>query len=181
VDQIGPHDLVVRYVCRPGPSLDPNRPFSGEEHLAARLAGLGLDAHRAPDHPFEVRPRPERAVEARRGDVDRVLVEVRPQDVRHALAERMVDTLRVVDVHAEPLLAVQLEREHLHPGKRGLDGPRDVALELAFLLVLRSCHCSKDTPKDEKWAPRAHLERTEMWWPKRVAATRAFPRSSRAS
>ncbi len=61
IDQVGPHDLVVRYVCRLGPGLDPHRPFSGRKHLAFRSAGHRLHAH-APTR------RPARSARASAGD-----------------------------------------------------------------------------------------------------------------
>ena len=57
-----------------------------------------------------------------RRDLDRVVVEVRPQHVGDALAERVIDALGVVDVDAEALLAGDLDGEHLAPGSDALRG-----------------------------------------------------------
>ena len=162
IDQVGPHDLVVRDVRRLRPLRDLNGPLTGGDHLAARAARLGLDTHASADGALEVLARAQRPLEARRGDLDAVGVEVGPQHVGDALAERMVDALRVVDVDAEALLAGQLEREHLDAGQGALDQPSDVALQRLLLLVRCARHL-KTTPTDEKWAPRAHLENRSKW------------------
>src|SRR5581483_1823961 len=107
------HDVVVRYVCcfRAGPDLD--GALAGGDDLAACLARSRLDAGVPADDALEVRARAERPVETGGRHLDRVVVEVRSQDVGDALAQRVVDSLRMVDVDAEPLLAGELQREHL--------------------------------------------------------------------
>ena len=56
-----------------------------------------------------------------------------------------VDALGVVDEHAKPFLACQLESQHLHTRYGGLDEARYVTLKLSFLLELSRCHC-RTTP-----------------------------------
>jgi hypothetical protein len=73
----------------------------------------------------------------------------------------VVDALGVVDEHSKPFLACQLESQHLHTWYRGLDEARYVTLKLSFLLELSRCHF-RTNPHQQKWAPRAHLEPTEM-------------------
>jgi hypothetical protein len=63
----------------------------------------------------------------------------------------------MVDVDAEALLARELEREHVDTRDRRLDGLRDLPVELLLSVVLTRRH-------HKKWAPRAHLETSEMWW-----------------
>jgi hypothetical protein len=53
----------------------------------------------------------------------------------------VVDALGVVDEHAKPFLACQLESQHLHTRYRGLDEARYVTLKLSFLLELSRCQC----------------------------------------
>src|SRR6185369_2375714 len=111
LDQIHPHDAVVRYVdgvARPVRELQ--RALARRDDLATRLYVLGLDAHLPPDRALEVRARPQRPVEPRRRHLDAVVVEVAAQHVRDPLAERVVDTLRMVDVDAEALLPGELQR-----------------------------------------------------------------------
>src|SRR5262249_31639852 len=115
-----------------------------------------LHPHRPPDDALEVLACPQRTVEPGRGDLDRPAVEVRPQHARDAFAERMVDAGRVVDVHAEALLARELERQHLHARERRGDTLRNLAIPLSLLAVLNGRH-------QQKWAPRAHFRPAEMW------------------
>src|SRR5262249_15589119 len=79
-------------------------------------------------------------------DLDRVVVEVRTENVRRALAEGVVDPGRVVDVHAEAVTAGELDGEHLDAGEGRLDQARNVAPEQPFLLVLSTCHLSPPSP-----------------------------------
>ena len=72
VDQVGPHDLLVRDVHRFAVCGDLHRPFPGGDDLAADAAGLGLDAHRAADGADEVVTCAKRAFDARRRDLDAV-------------------------------------------------------------------------------------------------------------
>ena len=53
--------------------------------------------------------------------------------MRDALAERVVDPVRVVDVDAEPARRDELERQHLDAGQRALDRRSDLALECLLL------------------------------------------------
>src|SRR6476620_11812666 len=106
-------------------------------------------------------PAAKGAVQPGRRHLDRVLVEIRPQHVRYARAERVVDAGGMIDEHTEPVLAGQLEREHLDVRERIHHEALDLALELPFLLKLRCCH-PLSTPNHEKWAPRAHSETSEM-------------------
>ena len=85
------------------------------------------------DGPLEVRARAQRPVEARRRHLDGVLLEVGPENVRDPRAERVVDPLRVVDVDAEPLLAGQLQREHLDARESRFDLLRDLSVQLFSL------------------------------------------------
>ena len=91
---------------------------------------------RPPDGALEVSARPQRPGEARRRHLHGVPVEVPAEEARDALAECVVDALRVVDVHAEALLGGQLEREDVDTRDRGLDGLRDLAVELLLRVVL---------------------------------------------
>ena len=109
-----------------------------------------------PTAPAEVRGLAQRALEARRRDVDRVAVEVAAQEVGHARAERVVDARRVVDVDAEPVRARELDGEHLDLRQPGLDRARDLPLELSFRCV-RAGHVSP-LPAKEKGAGGAHFE-----------------------
>jgi len=74
-------------------------------------------------------------VEAGRGDLDAIGVEVRLKHLRDAFAEGVVDALRVVDEDAEALAAVKLEGEHLDAGDRSFDHACHLALQLRLLLV----------------------------------------------
>jgi hypothetical protein len=67
----------------------------------------------------------------------------------------VVDALGVVDEHAKPFLACQLESQHFHTWYRGLDEARYVTLKLSFLLELSRCHCEVPTPinKNGRRAP----------------------------
>src|SRR5262249_34058507 len=81
VHQIGPHDRAVRYGDRlAGPAHELERPLAGRGHFAAELAVLSLDAHRAAFGVSEVLAGAERPIEAGRGDLDGVGLEVRAED-----------------------------------------------------------------------------------------------------
>src|SRR5438876_12229443 len=78
VDQIAPHDLLVRDVHCVGAGGDAHRPAPGREQLAAEaLPALdrtrGAHPDPAPHRPLEVRGLAERPFEARRRDVDVVV------------------------------------------------------------------------------------------------------------
>src|ERR687888_1418887 len=135
VDHVAPHDLGVR---------DEYRLAAVRAELHASLAGvedfateplpsgdlvLRAEGDAAADGVGEVGGLAERPLEARRGDVDRVAVEVPPQEVRDALAERVVDPGRMVDVDAEPLRRHELDGQHLDARQAGLDLLGHLALE----------------------------------------------------
>jgi hypothetical protein len=93
VDQVRPHDLVVRDLdglTRHVRQLQ--RALARGHDLAARPQARGLQPHPAPERALEVLARAERPVEAWRRHLDAVAVEVAPQEVRHALAELVVDS-----------------------------------------------------------------------------------------
>src|SRR4051812_9309254 len=118
VDQVAAHDRVVRDLDCLFARAELERALTGGDELAAE-AGTAVDrraraqCHLASDGGAEVRGLAQRALEPRRGDLDREPVEVAAQDVRDALAERVVDAARVVDVDRHPLRPRQLDREHL--------------------------------------------------------------------
>src|SRR3712207_9450463 len=100
VDQIPAHDVVVRDVHLRTVDADGHCPLTGGDELAAEplapfdLAGRA-DGDAAADDVLEVRALAQRPLQTGGRDVDRVPVEVAAQHVRDALAERMVDPLRV--------------------------------------------------------------------------------------
>ena len=119
----------------------------------------------AADRVAEVGRRAQRPLDPGRRDVDRVPVEVAAQQVGDALAERVVDTGRVVDVDREPLRAGQLDGEHLDARKALLHGLRNLSRQLSLLLVnLRQ----KDL-LHKKWAPRAHFAKPVKCGEERIA------------
>ena len=114
----------------------------------------GAQGDLAADRALEVRAPPKRRLGAGRGDVDRVLVEVAAQRVRHALAERVVDALRMVDEDGEALRAGELDGQHLDSGQAALDPRGDLAVEAPLLVVdVRQ----SDSPQ-KKRARRAHFK-----------------------
>ena len=121
---------------------------------------VGLERTCWPTRALEVRPRAQRPLEAGRRDLDGVVVEVRPQNMRHALAERVVDPLRMVDVDAEALLARELEREHFdaRDATRLCGSPR-AAAALSF-----SCDPSpSESPPSRKMGAARPFRKAEMW------------------
>src|SRR5260221_8217253 len=97
VDEVAPHDLVVRDLHAPAVG-DDERQVSvvGRGNRAAKLlpaVQLVLRPYRdgAPDRITEVRRCTQRPLDPRRGDVDRVAVEVAAEEIGDPLAERMVD------------------------------------------------------------------------------------------
>src|SRR5919204_5033534 len=135
VDHVAPHDLVVRdeYGLAAG-RAEPDAALAGVEDLAAEPLPPGdlvLSAERdaAADGAGEVGGLAERTLEPRRGDVDRVPVEVAPQEVRHPLTKGVVDPGRMVDVDAEPLRRHELDGQHLDPGQASFDLLGHLALE----------------------------------------------------
>src|SRR5919204_5225797 len=135
VDHVAPHDLVVRDEYRLGAlGAELHAPLARIDDLAAEAlaaADLVLRPERdaAADGVGEVGGLAERPLEARRGDVDRVAVEVAPQEVRHPLAKRVVDPGRVVDVDAEALRRHELDGQHLDARQAVLDLLGHLALE----------------------------------------------------
>src|SRR5579884_3180582 len=148
VDQIGPHDLVVRYVGRLGAfAAEPEGAFAGGDDLTAQPLAGRTHLHLPADRAREVLARAQRPLDAGRRHLDRVAVEVGTQHVRDALAERVVDAAGLVDVDAEALLARELEGKHLDPGQRGRDRAGNLAVQLSLLVVLASgtrCHLKKN-------------------------------------
>ena len=102
-----------------------------EAACARRVRSVDLAADRV----AEVLGRAERALDARRGDVDRVLAQVLAQHVGDARAERVVDALGVVDEDGEPLGADELDGEHLDARQGRLDLPSDLLRQCPLLLV----------------------------------------------
>src|ERR671925_344775 len=97
--------------------------------LPRTMSSYGMSTGSPPDRVREVGRLAERPLETRRRDVDRVPVEIAPQNVRHPLAERVVDAGGMVDVDAEALRRQELDREHLDPRQAALDRLGHLALE----------------------------------------------------
>src|SRR5690349_2395460 len=125
VDQVRPHDLVVRDLGL----VDRHVVLVGEDDLAAEPALARAELDPASDDAGEVVRLAEGPSRARRRDVDGVLAEVVAERVRHALAERVVDAGRMVDVDRELVGAVELDREHLDAVEVALDAGADLALQ----------------------------------------------------
>src|SRR2546423_11659282 len=125
VDQVAPHDRVVRDVYIVAVDADRDGPFAGVpefpfEVFAARDLGAGLESDVATDDAPEVLGRAERAGEARRRHLDGVLPEVVAQDVSGPLAERVVDPLGVVDVDRESIRSRELDGQDFGTRYRAL-------------------------------------------------------------
>src|SRR5438876_6016312 len=135
VDHVAPYDLAVRDEHGLGAlGAQAEALVAGGEDLAAEpLPAADLlrrpDGDPAADRSSEVRRLAEWPLEARRGDVDRVAVEVSPQEGRHPLAERVIDPGRMVDVDAEPLRRHELDGQHLDARQAGFDLLGHLALE----------------------------------------------------
>src|SRR5581483_6040544 len=173
VDQVGPHDLVVRYVGRlAAAALEPEGALARGDDLAAQALACGPDTDPAPDGAREVLARAQGTLGARRRHLDRVAVEVRSQQPGHPLAERVVDAAGPVDVDAEALLAGQLEGEDLNPGQGRRDGAGNLAVQLSLLVVGTRRH-------HKKWAPRAHFGRGRNVVKSRIAERFGRPRGRR--
>src|SRR5262249_15703138 len=140
------------------------------DHLAAQAPACRLQLHLTADGALEVLARAQGPLRARRGDLDRVAVEVGAEHRRDPLAERVVDTAGLVDVDAEALLARQLEPQDLAPRHRARDRAGTLAVQPS-LLVVRTRH-------HKKWAPRAHFKTAEMWCLKGSRGFRGWPYSS---
>src|SRR5438067_310704 len=66
LDQVGPHDLLVRDVNRVAVGCELDGALAGgDDRAAPGTRRPGLDPHRLTDRPFEVRPRPQGPVGAR--------------------------------------------------------------------------------------------------------------------
>src|ERR1700724_854281 len=77
VDQVGPHDRVVRDVDRlPGLGCEREGPLARRLHLSQAAPRLGPQAHAPAERPLEVRTRAQRTLDPRRGDLHRVAVEI---------------------------------------------------------------------------------------------------------
>jgi hypothetical protein len=113
----------------------PRRPLARSDDLAAQALARRLHTHLPSDCTREVLACAERPLDPRRGDLDRVAVEIRAEDTRHLFAERMVDPTGGVDVDAEALLARQLERQNLDARQRGRNGAGNLAIQLFLLGV----------------------------------------------
>src|SRR4051812_27981648 len=131
VDQVPAHDRVVRDLDCLVPGAQLEDALACGDELAAeagpaveRLAESERDL--AADCAPEVLRLADGALDPGRRDLDRVAVEVAAQHVRDALAERVVDALRVVDVHGHALRTAHLERQHLDSGHAGLDRLADL-------------------------------------------------------
>src|SRR5215218_1327217 len=138
VDQVSPHDRVVRDLHRLGSSgCDLQAALTRRDQLAAKTlaaaelrvgAELDLSSHR----PLEVRGLAQRPLAAGGGHVDRVVAQVRAEHVGDPFAERMVDALGMVDEHDEALGPCELECENLYAGNRPFHRGRDLPKELLF-------------------------------------------------
>src|SRR5439155_25688605 len=141
LDQIASHDRFVRDVYRVFPAggdLEGALARSDElapEALATGNLVCGADRDLASDYSLEVRLASQRRLRAGRRDVDRIAVEVVAQDVCHALAEGMIDALRVVDEDREAFRPGELEREDLDSGQAALYARGDLAVEAPLLVV----------------------------------------------
>src|SRR5213080_2351459 len=96
VDQVAPHDRVVRDVHGLAAGGDADRAAPGGDELAAEALpafdrGRGAHHHAATHRTLEVGGLAQRSLEARRRDVDAVLAPIGIEDGRHPLAERVVD------------------------------------------------------------------------------------------
>src|SRR5262245_16237057 len=106
-DDVGPHDRVVRdpQRFRPG-DVERHRVPVRREHLATEAVlptpiTARADGDAVAERPVEVLRLAQRPVRPRRRHLDAVVLEIRADLVRDALAERVVDTARMVDVDPE--------------------------------------------------------------------------------
>src|SRR4029079_17498057 len=152
------------------------RTVTGRDELAAE-AGTAVDRraraqrHPPPDRRTEVRGLAERALEPRRGDLDRVPVEVAAEDVRHALAERVVDPGGMVDVDRHALRPRELDREHLDAGEPGLDRLPHLAKKGSFPVMDAGCHL----PFPKRNVRRAPISPTVKCGDRTIASARPRP------
>src|SRR5207237_1056051 len=93
------------------------------------------------------------------GHVDRELAQVVAERVRDPRAERMVDTLRMVDEHAEPVGPVELDSEHLRARDCVLDPQTDLPRQLSLLRVRRY----QNRSLSQKMGAARPFQPAEMW------------------
>src|SRR5438874_5792532 len=130
VDQVRPHDLVVRNLGL----VDFHAALVCEDDLAAKLALARTELHAASHDAGEVLRLAQRALDAGGRDVDRVFAQVVAQQVGDARAQPVVDALGMVDEDGEAVRALQLDREHLDAVEAFFDARADLALQLPLLL-----------------------------------------------
>src|SRR5688500_1825289 len=106
-----------------------------------------------------MRTAPQRWLGARRRDVDRILVQVVAEHIRDALAEPVVNALRMIDEHRHARWTGKLEREDLDSGHAALHARGDLAVEAPLLVIeIRQLAPLK---KNGRGAPISNL--LEMW------------------
>src|SRR5487761_274051 len=150
VDQVRPHDLVVRNLGL----VDPHTALICKNNLALQLpATERAELHAAPDRAGEMLRCTQRPLDPWRGDVDGVLTLVVAQAVGDARAQRVVDAGSVVDEHCESVRSLQLDREHLDAVEAALDAFADLALQLLFLLP----YVRQISLLSQKMGPQAHF------------------------
>src|SRR5579864_2165968 len=153
VDEVRPHDLVVRnfgvvdlHVARiRGHELPLQLPAPERAELLA-----------APDCAGEMLGLAQRPLDAWGRHVDAVLAEVVAQGVGYPRAQRVVDACGMVDVHGEAIRALQLDREHLDAVEAAFDALRDLGLQLLLLLP----YVGHETPLVTKNGPAGPFRRT---------------------
>src|SRR5262249_38021984 len=103
VDEVAPHDRVIRdqnslaAFRAEAESALVRRQDLAAEALASFDVALGAHGNLPSHHAPEVRRRSQRPLEPGRRDVDRVPVQITPQEIADALAERVVHAGGVVD------------------------------------------------------------------------------------
>src|SRR5436190_733782 len=165
VDQIPAHDRVVpdveRLRSRDGQR---HRVLAGGEHLAPKsLASFELpprpDRDPAPYGRREVLPLAERPLGAGRRDLDGEVPQVPAERLGDALAECVVDAVRMVDVDAEPARREKFDREHLDSGQALFDRRSDLLLKRPLSCVDGGHTCLSK----EMGAARPFRPAGEMW------------------
>ncbi len=117
------HDRLVRdshalAVCdAERQSLVVGRNDRASKALSAAQLALCSQGHLPTDDVAEMRGRSQRPLQPRGRDVHGVAVEVAAEQVRDALAERVIDAGGMVDVDREPRRARELDGEHLDARK----------------------------------------------------------------
>src|SRR5438552_13422474 len=164
VDQVAPDDRFVRDLDAVAVRGQPKPPLLGGEDLSpeARPAAdllRGAERDLPADDVSEVRRLAQRPSEPRRGDIDRVAVEIAAEEPGHTLAERMVDPLRVVDEDGEAVPAGELDCEHLHAWKISLDRLPDLSRQRLLLLM----HLGHSSLSKKTGAMRPFRQAGEMW------------------